>query len=883
MTLKTGTRLGHYEVTAPIGAGGMGEVYRATDTKLKRDVAIKVLPEDVANDRDRLARFEREAHVLASLNHPHIASIYGLEESDGVPCLVLELVEGQTVAETLKEGALPVDKALDLARQIVSALEVAHEKGIIHRDLKPANIKITPEGTAKVLDFGLAKAFVDESAELSGDASLSPTLTMAATRAGVILGTAAYMSPEQARGKRVDKRTDIWAFGCVLYEMLTGRQAFPGETASDSIAGLLGREPDWQALPSSTPLKIRELLERCLRKDRRDRLHDIADARIEIDEMLADPSGAATISSVPSAQGTARKARWRLVLPWTLVAMLAVLLGVRILQQPVSQDSPEWFAIVPPNSNSGVGLQPAVSPDGSAVVFRAQNDAGATTLWVRSFGSASSRELSGTESGFQPFWSPDGRSIGFIEWGELAKLKRIDIADGTVEVLADALGFGGGAWNADGRILFAPTNESGLFVVPVSGGQATRVTQTESVGIYQACPYFLPDGKHFLFRGGQDYAAAGLFLGSLDTPQVKRVGDIRSCAEYVDGYLLFGDGDTVFARRFDADTAEFLGEPVRVANGVGSLDGLYVFSASRDVLVFAGGSVSNEKQLVSLDRQGRRLGTLGISGEIIGFALSPDETTLAFERRDPATNTINVWTADVATGVPVRFTSDFESGCPVWSPDGSRILTTSWTDRYSIKGVVNGEIEELPHGKGESGWPMDWSSDGKYLVINRDDQVTGSDLWILSLAGEGPATPLIQSQYNEWRAHVSRDGRWIAYDSDESGRHEVYVQSFPDLGRKVRVSVDGGTLPIWRKDGRELYYVRADGAFMVAKVAAGASGLTISGPQMLFQAPEHIPEARRQYAVLDNGERFIFNEVDAEQSPRSIAVIKNWQSLLEKR
>jgi Tol biopolymer transport system component len=779
--------------------------------------------------------------------------------------LVLELVEGQTLADRLSSGALPLEEALDVARQIAAALEAAHENGIIHRDLKPANVKITPQGTVKVLDFGLAKAFARDAAESTPDASLSPTLTLSATRAGVILGTAGYMSPEQARGKRINKRTDIWAFGCVLYELLSGRRAFDGETASDIIVRILEHEPDWQELPAGTPLKILELLQRCVRRDHRERLHDIADARIEIDEVLADPSG-------PSAQRTAPRLRRHLVLPWTLVVVLAVLLGLRILQKPVSQDSPEWFAIVPPNSTSGTSLEPAVSPDGGTVVFRAQNDAGITRLWVRSLGSASSRELPGTENGYHPFWSPDGRSIGFFSF-ETGKLKRVDLADGRVEVLADAPGPRGGAWGADGRILFAPTPLGGLYEVPAAGGRAIRVTRTESIGKSQAWPYVLPDGKRFLFLGGEDHAGSRLFLGSLDTPEVKPVGDIRSRAEYVDGYLVFGDGDTVLAQRFDVDSAELLGAPVRVANGVGIRLGSsmsYSFSASRNILVSADDSAYGETQRVSLDRRGRRFGTDLVFGQIHGFALSPDATTLAFERRDPTTNTTNVWTADVATGVPLRFTSDDDTGCPVWSPDGSRILTTNWTDSYSIKGVVDGKIEELACGRSCDGWPI--------------DPVTGEDLWILPLTGEGQGAPLLQSQYNEVRAHVSRDGQWIAYDSDESGRFEVYVQAFPDLGRRVRVSVAGGTQPLWHEDGRELYYVREDGAFMVARAAPGASGMTISSPQMLFQAPKHILlESRRQYAVLDDGERFIFNEIISEQPPRSIAIVKNWQALTEER
>jgi serine/threonine protein kinase/Tol biopolymer transport system component len=880
MALDLGTRVGPYEITAPIGVGGMGEVYRAKDTKLKRDVAIKVLPDDVARDSDRLLRFEREAQVLASLNHPHIAAIYGLEESDGVPCLVLELVEGQTLADMLAQGSLTPDKALHIARQIASALEAAHEKGIIHRDLKPANVMVTPEESAKVLDFGLAKALVDDPVENGMGASLSPTLTAAATRAGTILGTASYMSPEQARGKPVDRQADIWAFGCVLFEMLTGRQAFPGETASDAIARILEREPDWQELPAGTSPKIRELLQRCLQRDHRNRLHDIADARIEIDEILANPSSASASASDMATQQMVSHPRWLLVLPWVVVVVLVGLLGWRSVQQPAPLGSAEWFSVVPPRSTSGVMPGPVVSPDGNSVVFRAMNDAGEVTLWVRSFGSTSARQLSGTEGDpAQAFWSPDGQSVAFFDFLR-GKLKRVDIADGTVEVLADAANARGGTWSVDGKILFTPTISSGLHVMSASGGTSARVTTPGPGTEYHTWPHFLPDGKRFLFLAGK-YLASGLFLGSLDSQEIQRLTDFQSRVEYVDGYLLYGDGDAVLARRFDPDEAEFTGEPVRLAGRVGLNLGdsnSHAFSVARDVLVSSSGGWNPETQLLSMDRQGRRLRTYDIAGYIDGISLSPDETTLAVEILNQKTKQEDVWVTDLATGVMQRFQDGV--GMPVWSPDGSRLLMSNWVDAFIIKGM-DGELEEFVHGMAV-GFPQDWSSDGKYLLCSQTGPKTGEDIWSLPMTGDPSAVPLVQSRYNEMNPSLSGDSRWMAYDSDESGRYEVYVQSFPDGKGRQRVSTNGGWYSLWREDGKELYYIADDGAFMAVPITATGSDLTIGRPQALFQAPRLLFYHRRAYAVLDNGERFLFNAV-SERSARSITILRNWKSLLDEQ
>ncbi len=878
MSIQPGQSLLHYELTEQIGEGGMGVVWRGRDTKLDRDVAIKILPDDFAQNPDRLARFSREAKLLASLNHANIATIHGLEQDAGVHFLAMELVEGEDLAARIQRGAIPIEEALPLALQIASALEAAHERGVIHRDLKPPNLKITPEGNVKVLDFGLAKAFGPDAQDPMTSPTMSPTVTsVGSTAIGVILGTAAYMSPEQAKGKPVDRRADIWSFGVVLLEMLTGRLLFRGESVSETIAAVLMAEPDLSGLPVNTPPKVRRLIERCLRKDPQSRLRDIGDARVVVEEALAgrEWENLTTATETPAGR--------RAVLPWILVAALAVPAGLFVMKllQPAPRPAPEFFSITPPNNISDVIPEPAVSPDGDSVAFVAPNDDGVTMLWVRSFGSASSRAFPGTEWGFSPFWSRDSQSIGF-ERGE--KLYRLDLADGTVQQMAEAAL--GGAWNADDRVLFSSLATSGraeLAEVSASGGSVTLLKQTESVGPFQIYPRFLPDGNHFLFVGGPNYYESHLHLGSLDPPEVRRIGDIRSRAEYVNGYLLYGDDGTLLAQRFDVENAELLGQPVRVAQGMGighQTRHNPSFSVSENTLVFAGGSPDPETQLTWTDRQGSRVETSIPWGMVAGFALSPDETTIAFERADPVTYRNSVWTADLSKGSRILLRDDpnDDTGCPLWSPNGKRVLTTTWGN-YSITDVATGEIEELPCGNACLGWPLDWPTGGTQVVA----RVSPNDVWIVPLTGGEPPVPLLDSPAKEIGAAVSGDGQWIAYASDESGEFEVYVQSFPDLGGKIRVSPDGGWMPVWREDDRELYYVRStDKMLMAVKINSDGSGLTISTPQELFQMTRIKRDSKRgQYAALDNGERFIFNELADVPVSRSIHVIRNWQSLLE--
>jgi len=767
MTLKIGTRLGPYEIAGPLGAGGMGEVYRATDTKLKRDVAIKILLEEVSRDRDRLARFEREAHVLASLNHPHIASIYGLEESDGVPCLVLELVEGQTLAERLKEGGLPIEKALELARQIASALEAAHEKGIIHRDLKPANIKLTPEGSAKVLDFGLAKAFADESTEISGDASQSPTMTAAATRAGVILGTAAYMSPEQARGKRVDKRTDIWAFGCVLYEMLTGRQAFAGETASDAMARILERDPDWQALPAKTPLKIRELLRRCLTKEHRDRLHDIADARIEISEALAG-----TPPPTSPQTGLSR------VLPWLLVAVLAAVAAAGWWRRGASVTATLPFSTFTRITElAGEETDPSLSPDGTIVAYAVRVNDSWDIYTQRVGGRIATAILNDPQrSERAPAFSPDGAWIAFHEADTDGG---IFVAGATGESVRRVTDFGfHPAWSPDGRQLAFTTEEisdpsnrlaeASLYVVEAGGGPPRKVVEGDA-----AQPSWSPSGHRLLYWSNTD--------GQRDLFTVSA-----------------GGGDRVPLTN---------DRPIDWSP-VWSPDGRYAYFASE-----RGGAMNLWR--IAVDQEtGAPLGdaepvTMGAQAAAGLPSLSKDGTRLAFRSRIGSVNPVDIPFDPVTlrAGEPRLIDSRTNIRVPSSvSPDGSLIAYFSIGDRQEdlFVGPANGSmrrmIDDAPRDRGPEFMP-----DGRSLVFYSNRSGSWQP-WIVRIDGSG-LRQLGGAPDGAWYPVVSPRGDTIVFQG--SSTRSVYTM--PLAGGAAATQLAGALIGddllapySWSRDGKRL-------------------------------------------------------------------------------
>jgi eukaryotic-like serine/threonine-protein kinase len=888
MSAGIGSKLGLYEITALLGKGGMGEVYRGRDTKLKRDVAIKILPDEFSRDPDRVGRFQREAEVLASLNHPNIAAIYDLQEAENSRFLVLELVEGETLAERIRRGPLPVDEALHIAKSICEAVEAAHEKGIIHRDLKPANIKLTPDGKVKVLDFGLAKAYEREQANAA--LSNSPTISMAATNAGIILGTAAYMSPQQASGKMVDKRSDLWAFGVVLMEMLTGRQVFEGETVSHVLAAVLAKEPDWTALPAKTPEPIRKLLRRCLEKDRKRRLDSAAAARLDIDESLTMPSVEAHAGS-PVQPGT-----WRRVLPWTIASVL--LLGLALLSfvhfremPPATEKSIRFQVPLPENTTSTMFK---LSPDGRYLAFVGGRGRG--QLWVRAFDALEAKAIPGTDGASYPFWSPDSASIGFFTEG---KLKKVAVSGGPALTLADAVNGRGAAWGRSGAIVFSPANAGGLYRVSEMGGMATAVTNvrdnsTES----DRFPEFLPDGQHFLYnKRSPTPDASGIFIGSLDgSPPVRLLSDestaVYAAARDGSGYLLFRRESVLMAQPFDAVRLQITGGifPVAEVVGEGGATGSGAFSAAGDgTLGYISGSASN-LELAWLDRSGKRVSVVTKPDRIGPFSLSPDGKAIAFEIDTGTANYADIWLQDLARGTVSRFTfGPRGNGSPVWSPDGSRILFSAnpAPTRYdllekTVRGAGNPEL--ILRGIHQNMFPSDWSANGKLVAYSDTDEKTKDDLWLLPMDGDRKPVALVHTPGNDTQGQFSPDGGWIAYTSDESGRPEIYIQTISPDGRKVQVSTEGGTKPRWRRDGRELFYLSLDQKLMAVPVTTGA-GLEPGTPHALFE--DLLGDAASRffsYQPSSDGQRFLAlaPAEGAGLTVPPITVVTNWMAALKK-
>jgi serine/threonine-protein kinase len=813
--------LGSCEILDLIGKGGMGEVYRGRDMKLGREVAVKSLPEVFAHDTERLTRFEREAQVLASLNHPNIAAIYELKELHDSKYLVLELVEGETLAERLQRGPLPLEEALDLALQIADALEAAHEKGIVHRDLKPANVKVTPGGRVKVLDFGLAK--INESASASTNLSNSPTLSAIQSAAGIILGTAAYMSPEQARGKAVDKRADVWAFGCIIYEMITGRQAFPnGETVSDTLAGILAREPDWPALPATIPLKLRMLLERCLRKDARHRLHDIADARIELEEARHEAP------IIPANDGKAIPSRRREYVLGVVALLLLITLGavtylLRI--SPAATPSVRFAFTVPKGERFGDGAGLALSPDGSRLVYQAFNERGVSGLYVRAVDSFESQPLAGGERGTLPFLSPDGQWVGFFAD---RKLKKIPVAGGAPIEICDAPNPRGGSWGTDGTIIFTPNFPSGLSRVSANGGSVTPVTTLANQLDRHNWPEVLPGARAVVFSqtvtGNWD--EGNIVALSLDTGERRVLVHGGTHARYTPaGYLIFARAGNLMAIPFDPSRLGVTGGALRIVEGVQNtvVTGSAQFSISKSgALAYVPGTLNQDlRTLVWVDRKGiaRSVGTHPAQS-YSSVHLSPDGSRIVVSV-GVVGNQTDVWVYDIARTILTRLTSDFDNVFPIWTTDGKRVIYWRRRQAGSIfwraaDGSGNEErVYEHNRQNTTATGLGSWSPDGRVLVFTIGDPVKGSDIWSLSLDGDRKPKPVIQTQFTEGQSALSPDGRWLAYTSNSSGRNEVYVQPFPDLAAKWQISAEGGNEPKWAPNGRELFYRIGDKMMLV--------------------------------------------------------------------
>ena len=906
MPLSAGARLGFYEILSAIGAGGMGEVYRARDTKLNRDVAIKVLPALFANDAERLGRFTREAQTLASLNHPNIAAIYGIEESNpsagagqaAFRALIMELVEGEDLSVHIARGPMPIADALPIARQIVEALEAAHELGIVHRDLKPANIKVRTDGTVKVLDFGLAKA-MDLAGESGADAANSPTLSVHATGRGTILGTAAYMSPEQARGRPVDKRSDVWAFGCVLYEMLTGTRAFDGEDATEIISAVVKSEPDWNAFPAGVPAHVRAVVTRCLVKDRKARIPDLSVVRFMLDGPIAAeaPAGAAPAPQRRSAM--IWKAATFLFVLTTLAGGAAWYLGrsatpavVRFL---VSAPDNATFTLV-----GRPAAMPAISPDGRTLAFTAQDANGKRLLWVRPIDSLAAQPLVGTDGAGPPFWSPDSRSIGYAVPG---KLMKIAATGGPPQTLCTLSGptiiTRGGAWNRDGVIVFN-NGPAPLYRVSSAGGQATPIGQLSAGESARQFPSFLPDGRHVLYHASGSDEVSGLYVTSLDTGESKRVLESTTGGIYApqSGHLLFVRQGTLLAQPFDPKTLTLAGEPVPIAERVESaaVNGLVAFSLSdTGVLAYGIGAAAGAGfEMVWVDRQGKVTGTAGPPGQYRGLDLAPDGSRVAAHRHDGEGG--DIWLTDLSRGTTSRFTFDAtqDNSSPSWSPDGSRIAFSSI--RAGKRGVYvrpannAGDEERLFEADAAvlmEPVPLRWTPDGRSLLFGMYDPKTLKDLWLLPVSGEQKAAPLLRTPFSEHHGQISPDGKWLAYMSNETGVDEIYVQPASPGAGKWSISTGGGVVPRWRGDSRELFYM-AGGKMMAVDVTANGSAFEAGTPKALF---DHVTvnAAHSDYfpfAVTKDGQRFLISRRTssaAEESTQApIVVVLNWMQGLGK-
>jgi len=938
-----GTTLAHYRITDKLGAGGMGEVWRAEDEKLGREVALKVLPAEFAEDEQRFERFQREARVLASLNHPNVAHLYGLENSS--PChperadsschserakrveespearsdaeritpsrpsggpstpassddasaqgdirsvtfLVMELVEGDDLSERIVRGAISSADVIPIALQIAEALEAAHEQGIVHRDLKPANIKLRQDGTVKVLDFGLAKAWEAENTDAS--LSLSPTMTQHNTAAGLILGTAAYMSPEQARGQSVDRRADIWAFGVVLWEMLTGRKLFEGETVSDVLASVLKEAPPLDALPADTPPFLKRLVGRCLDKDSKTRLRDIGEARIA----LAQPDEEEAAGGVLPGAIEASPGRRRL--PW-LAAAVATVAALVLGALWITRAEPNAQVVrfeTPPPTDGRFHLAPdnpgpvAVSPDGSMLAYSGRTSDGVIKLYVRALDEAEARPLPGTDNAQYPFWSPDSKKIGFFSSN---KLRVIEAVGGPPLALCDAPDGKGGTWSQTGIIVFAPSYNTPLRQVSQAGGTSTPITEFDDKRNDNSHrhPRFLPDGNRFLYvarsASGSNEGQA-VMIGALDGTVDRLLFRAPTWVEYASGHLLFVRERTLMARPFDPDRLEFTGDAFPIAESVallppGAVVGIFSVSKNGVLAYQRGDGDDGSFRLVWRDREGVELGGVGEPSSFDEIHILPGDELAAVAVEESSAGTADIWIIDLRRDLFTRFTFEqgYESGI-VPSPDGSTIFfAAERIEGYSlirkaVGGTGDGDVIFLSE---TEVYPNSVSPNGKHLVIQQGGIQTNYDILILPLDGEAEAVPFIEGEFNEWSGVVSPDGRWLAYCSDESGRPEVYVTAFPTRGRKWQVSVNGGQAPRWSEDGSEIICHQTDGMLISFAIEARNGGLLIGESEPLFNTMLQ-PFGPYFWDMTSDGERILTLEPTSNVDEPNLSVVVNW-------
>jgi len=892
--MQSGTMLAHYRVKEMIGRGGMGEVYRARDTKLDRDVALKILPSEFAADRDRLTRFDREAKLLASLHHPNIATIFGFETTDSCTFLVMELVEGEDLAATLKQGPLSVEDAVNIGQQIAEGLEEAHEKGIVHRDLKPANVKRTPDGRVKVLDFGLARAFSGQSA-YEAEVGSGPALTAGMTQAGTVLGTAAYMSPEQARGQEVDRRADIWAFGVILFEMLTGKQTFAGETASDTLAGILKSEPEWDDLPDGLPLQVERVLRRCLAKDPRQRLRDIGEVRVRLGDPDAESgtfSGPVSVARDPGRRGGIAR-----LVPWALLAVSMAVIGWLWLGSGDAQvGDPRHLAIPSPEevefhiTGSFPGL-PEISPDGRRLAFSgvSQPD-NAVNLYIRDLDSEHAVLLNDTRDAQYPFWSPDSRWLGFYSRG--TGLIKVPVDGGPTQKIADATNGKGGSWSKQGQILFTTDYNTSIFVVSEDGGEVRQATDLKSDKGFNSHrhPQFMPDGSHFLyFARGNGRVESEIRYASLGGEPHKVVTRANMMGYYGSGYLVYVANGDLVAQGLDPETGELAGSPTPLVGNVMTVPGAAkgVFSvAENGSLVYLKGEAAEDASLSWRNRSGQEIEQVVDLAPYDMVALSPDERSAVVGIITRQAGTWDLWIVDLARNFKTRFTIDpADDSDMVWSGDSRGVYFVS--DRDEFQGIFYKEIgsPDAPRQvftleRNLRLW--DVSDDDRTIVYSVAGEGTNWDLWCTELDGSSEPHLLRRSADHDVLGRFSPDERWLAFSSRESGVWQVYVAPWPAMSPITQVSIDSGTWSLWTKDGRELVYLDTAGNLRAVSMTVEDGRMRVGPPEELFQIGAPVLEAI-YWSVSADGERFMTVNTQAREAPAHCNLVLDWPAILAER
>ncbi|HKB72063.1 MAG TPA: protein kinase [Thermoanaerobaculia bacterium] len=887
MTLAAGAKLGPYEVIAPLGAGGMGEVYRARDTRLGREVAVKVLPSHLSDNAELKQRFEREAKAISALSHPHICALYDVGNEAGVEYLVMEYLEGETLADRLTKGPLPADQTLRFGIEIADALDRAHKQGIVHRDLKPGNVMLTKSGV-KLLDFGLAKhRALGVDSQISQLSSLPTEATPAnLTERGTIMGTFQYMAPEQLEGKDADARSDIFAFGCVLYEMASGRKAFSGKSRASMIAAILERDPaPISSIVPMTPPALDRVVKTCLAKEPDDRFQTAHDVKLQLEWIVEGGSQAGAPAIVVSRRRSRERWAW---IAAGILGIAALALGALVWRAAGRPAEIIQTSILPPEKSSfdfSSGAM-ALSPDGRRIAFVAPDPSGKSVLWVRALSGLSAQPLAGTDGAKYPFWSPDSARIGFFVG---AKLKKIDASGGPAETVCDALDGRGGSWNRDGTIVFAPNFNTGLSKVAAAGGTSVPITKLDASRKENThrWPWFLPDGRHFLYAdrttgSGTEPERTSVWVGGLDGKTVELLHDVEAQAQYASGHLLFVREGTLLAQRFSPGSRKLAGDAFPVAEHLQNLSGysLSMFSASQaGALVYMGGGSLGLSQLAWLDRSGRQIETIGNPGMIARPKLSHDEKRVAMDVRDPSSANVDVWVFDIARRTQTRltFAPGFD-GYPIWSPDDSRVIFSSDRknpgDLYEKSSAGTGEERPVLASDALKA-PFSWTADGSrigFQTFSTKAAAQSGDLWTFSFADQ-KAAPYLQTDFNEGEPVFSPDGKWIAYVSNESGKNEIYVRTFPDTGGKWQISTSGGEDPLWSRDGSEIFYDL--GTKLMSVPVKTAPAFEAGTPQLLFEA-RFRPDNGVQYDVARDGKRFLVDQDVTQSAEAPVTLVQNW-------